>query len=232
VRKADCLGQSIVEDRRAQSAGLGHKGNGARLGRPGRKGHVHGHKRVNDAQAVRADDANAVFPGDSQELLFPRGTLWPCLTKARCDDHRALDALLPAFAHDAHHGTGRDHDHSQVYRAGRIQDGLEHFEPKDLFSSRVDGIDGPGEPAAHQIGQHLVPKFGGICRRANDSDRLGIKKHVQHGSAPLDLCATALGAIILHCHGCGKSLGFQSCPRRGMLPPTASDSCSETVICA
>ena len=97
-REAHLVRGRPVEDRRAQGAGLAEEGDPALRRCDVGEGHVEVAGGPGVAEAVGADDAQAVGLGDGPHLLLELAALGADLAEARADDDGAGDSGLTALA--------------------------------------------------------------------------------------------------------------------------------------
>jgi len=137
---ADFLGQGPVQPRRAQSARLRHEGDRALRRQIGRKRSVEAGSGVDDAQAVGANDPDAVLFGNRHQLFFQLGAFLARLTETGADDDHALDAFFAAFFEHRSNKTARDHDQDHVDRAGHVGYAGVALEAEDVLCFGVNRV--------------------------------------------------------------------------------------------
>ncbi len=124
VAEADELGESdrlvtgIVEHGSTQRAGLREERDAAAIGHLPREGCIEPHRRigVDDTQAIRPDELNAILRADLLQPLLSLDANGSGLAKAGRDDDGGLDALLAALLHGAIDNIGGKDDDGQVNR--------------------------------------------------------------------------------------------------------------------
>ena len=186
--ETDIFGQRPVQDRGTKRARLGHEGDGAFLGHADGERGVQRRESIYDTQAVGADDADAVFLGNIQNIMLQLGALAPRFAKSGSNDNRALDALLPALAHDVgHKGAGHDDDR-QINRAGRLQNAGQAFHPQDFLTLGIDRVNLTLEAVLNDILENAIPQLGFVAGSAHDGYRLRVKEHIEHNASPVKPC--------------------------------------------
>ncbi len=154
VREAELLLGRPVEDRRAERPGLRDEGDVAGPGHgPGEAG-VEGQAGGDDAEAVGAEDPQAIEPAGFREdgvLEGPPGR--PGLAEPGRDDDQAADAGLAAFADEPRHLGRGGADDAEVRRLGQRGRAREAGDAHHGFDRWADGIDDAAESAADEIGE-------------------------------------------------------------------------------
>jgi len=179
--EAQVLGsQRPVQDRRLERAGLRHERDVALRRRPGGEGGVQRRVRVNDAQAVRPDDANAVLLGDLDDFLLALGPFDAGFAEPGADDHHRLDALLPTLTQRRRHRVVGDHDHSQIGRLRQAQHRVIRLVAGNLCGTGVDRVDVPPEAGLDDVGQHRIAELARLRARTNDRDCVWFEKSLKH----------------------------------------------------
>src|SRR5262249_22792427 len=142
--EADVLLAGPVEDRGADGAALAEQGDVAGPGHGGGEAGVKIARRVEHAQAGRAEDAQPAA-GQLAELPLPRAALGAQLREARGDDdgrlHPAVDAVLDGGGHG---GRGRGDD-GQVHDLGDVGQVGVAVDAVDGAAPGVDRVDDSAE---------------------------------------------------------------------------------------
>ncbi len=131
---ADALLLGKAKQLHSHVSGLGHHGNGPRLGVDHCASAMEVNMRIADAHGVGAQDQDASLPGLVHQLLLQLSAFFPCLCKARGDQDHAFDALGLQLRDELNSPERRDGDHSQV-----------HF-PWNLRQTGIDLVSGDPAP--------------------------------------------------------------------------------------
>jgi hypothetical protein len=168
--KAEAIQGRPVQDAGAESAGLGHEGDGAAAGHGGGKAGVERAVGVDDAQAVGADDPHVVVSGDFDDLALHLAPLGAGFTKAGGDDDDGRDPFGGAVLnHGGDDLVGHDYD-GEVDRPGNLGHAAKAGLAKDFILSRVDGVDLPLIAALDDIVEDAVSQLVGAGRSADYGD--------------------------------------------------------------
>jgi len=139
--KADAVGLRPVQHGGTQRTGLRHQREVAGQRRTLAEGGIEADGGPLDAQAVGADEADAVFPGHRLHALFQRHALLAHLAKAGGQNDGMVDAALAAFLHDPRHSRRRGGDQRQFRDSRQVAGrGVAAFAKNQLVLG-VDGID-------------------------------------------------------------------------------------------
>ena len=82
---------------------------------------VDGQMRIEQANAVGADQPDAVLPGDFEYFIFKFFTLGANLAESARTDDGSLNAALPALAQGIGHVGRRDQHRGKINRVGDFQ---------------------------------------------------------------------------------------------------------------
>ena len=177
----DPLPLGVFQGRHPHRAALGHQGDVPGGGHQPGKGAVEGDLGVgvDDAQAVGAQQANAVLPGGRKDqllLLHPGAAQF---LETRGDDDGRLDSLFPALLHDpGDQGAGHDDD-AQVHGIGDVQDGREGLDAHDAGRLGVNRVDDPGVAVFEDVGKDRLAHAAGPAGGADDRHGPGRKEHAE-----------------------------------------------------
>jgi hypothetical protein len=121
MAEADALLQRQIENRRADGAALGYKGQIPGHGHLGGKAGVEVRSRPNNAHAVRSHDTKPAAIGDVPNLSSISRPCFTDLLASRRNDNGAADLFFDAFADDIGNAMNRRGDNRQVH--ARLQGG-------------------------------------------------------------------------------------------------------------
>jgi len=114
--KPDLLFPGIVQNGRAQGAGLAQESDPARHRHlAGKRGvQLHRRVRIDHAQAVRPNQPDAVFGANGLQPLFPLDAFRPDLSKPGRNHNGRLDPLFATLLQGPIHHLGREHNDGQI----------------------------------------------------------------------------------------------------------------------
>ena len=123
-RQAEAAAAHLLQDRRAERAGLAEEAGPTARRHQRRQRGVQRHLRggVDDAEAVGADQPQAVGARQPDQLALPLAALLAGLGEAAGDHDQAVHALGGAVEHDVLHRLGRHRDDRDVDVAGDVAD--------------------------------------------------------------------------------------------------------------
>ena len=134
---------------------------------------------VHDAQAVGADDADAVAAGCLEDLALELDALGPDLLEPGADDDHALDAGLAALLDEAGGGLGRGHDDGEVDRLPDRADRRVGLDAQDRGPGGVHRVDRAAERRRQQVPQDGAADRPLLLRGADDGDRAGMEDRIE-----------------------------------------------------
>ena len=126
--------------------------------------------RVQQADAVRPEDADLVLARDSQNLIFERRACWTDLAESARHDDRGADAARAAVRQRGGHGRGRDDQHRQIHGVGDLGQRRAHRETHQRPAFGVDEMDRAFILTLDQVARHAVAELGRVCGCADDGD--------------------------------------------------------------
>jgi len=175
-READPAPRRPFEKPRLDRAGLGDQREIAGRRVPGREAGVELCRRRHHAEAVRADEAQAVLARLDPRRLGKRAgaVAEPC-----GHDHGARDAPSAGARNDPRDGRCRRHDHDQIRDRRQILDPGDAWLAVDVAVFRVDEQDRPGKSRLAQVTQHGVPERPLPWARADERNRAWVEDLVE-----------------------------------------------------
>ncbi len=187
-RHPELPGGQADPQHRGHGPALGDDGHAAAAGRSGqRRGHEgqgHAIEVVHRAQAVGPQHHHAGTPGEPRQLglLGPAGRA--ALGEPRREDDDRAHAAPGAAAGGLQHARARDGEHGAVDTLRQLVHGGDAGPARELAPARVHEVDGPGEPAALQVGEHVRSERSRRRRGANHRDRPGAQEPLQGATGP------------------------------------------------
>ena len=146
-------------------------------------------RRHPDAEAIRADDAEA---GRPRRVEHPLAELE---AKPGGNDHRSTRALLPKCRDQARNGVWRRGDDGEVRRLRQLVYALEAVLPGNPPAFWIDEIDWPCESATKENLRELLAHRAAVVARTDHRDRAwtqGIFK-IANGHWRFELAIEAVG---------------------------------------
>ncbi len=155
-----------------------------RGGRTARQGGVERPARVgvDDAQAVRADQAQSVGPGQPDQATLALPALLAGLGEARGDHHQPVDALGGAVEHHVLDGVGGDGHDRQVDVAGDVAHGGVRRQARHRLGDLVDGVHPTGEVAHDQVAHQRLADRVLTAAGPDHGHRLRVEEPLDRGS--------------------------------------------------
>ena len=184
LAEADPLADRPVEDRRAERARLRHESDVARRGHAGGEGGVELLGRVDQAEAVRPDDAHAARVRELDDLALEIGAFAAGLLEAGGDDDQRRHFLRGAVARRLQAELRRDHQHRQVHFAGNLPDRRKTGQAQNLVRLGIDRVDPAGIAVLDQVVKHVVADLAFLARRADDRHGTGVEETFEHVLLP------------------------------------------------
>ena len=180
-----------VKDRGAERAGLADEGEGA--GFRGLRGERGVHFRVvfsiQDTEAVRTDEAHALFVDQFDELFFKFGTGGVDFFETGGNADEGFDAFFGAFFGRLKDEFARNDDDCEVHITGNVFDGGVGFDSQHFRGFRVDRVDRAAFEGVQQVLQNVVSAGLRLRGSSNNRDGFRIEQRVKfanvcHMSAP------------------------------------------------
>ncbi len=134
---------------------------------------------VDDALAVRPEHPDAVFTSDRQHLPFQLLTLAADLPETGRVHNHDLHTLPAALLHRRRNVPCRYHDVGQFHVPGDIEDGDMRPQAADLFTLRIDGMNGAGVAEVLEIPDDPVADREFLRRGTDHRHRAGEEESVQ-----------------------------------------------------
>jgi len=178
-READLVGGRPVEDGYAEGAGLAEERDAAGRRDDVGEGDVEIERRADVAEAVGADDAQAVRVGDREHFVFELLARRADLLEPGRDDDGAGDSGLAALTHDRGHGLGGHGDHGEIDLARHLGDRRVSLDALDGRCRHVDGVHDAVVFGADQVAQQDVADGALLVGGADDGDRLRLEQLVK-----------------------------------------------------
>ena len=129
--------------------------------------------RIQDAEAVRADQPHTARTADLEEGTLPLAARLVHLAEAGRQNDQGVDSLSPALFGDFEDRRGRNGDHRQIDGAWNRFDRWIRKHALDNRGFRVDWIDRAGESAHQQVVKHGRADAALPPRRSDDGDGRG-----------------------------------------------------------
>jgi hypothetical protein len=174
--KADAVAGCPVENRRADGARLRNQRQMADVGVDAGKSGVEAEIRANDAETVRAKQADPVAAGDLHHLALERGTRVTGLGKAGSDHDGVLDAAATALFDDLRHRLRSGDDHRQFDTGADLFDRLVRLHALDRVVGRVDRVQASFVAGIENVLEEDVADRIFPVGSADDGDGLGFKQ--------------------------------------------------------
>ena len=143
------------------------------------EGCIEGGLRVDDADAVGADEADPVFFRNPVQLVLAPLAVSASFLEPRRDDHGPARPDFPERLEKRRDACLSDNDDGELRRFGKAFRRFVGFVPEYLFVPGVDGVE-PALIAAFQKIQDLDrAHFVGIVARSHPGDRAGVHQEVK-----------------------------------------------------
>ena len=142
---------------------------------------------VDQAERVRADDAQPVLARTATQLLLTLGALRAALGEPGRRHEEVPDPLRGALVDDVEDVVRRHGHHGEVDRSGDLADARVCGQPQHLEGLVVHRVDRTRIPSAEDVGEEPVPDRGRSPARPDDGDRRRVEQAVH---------AHRLGAVL------------------------------------
>ena len=172
-RQAQVHPLSVVDDRGRERAGLGHGGDTTSGRHRGGQRRIQTDLRigVDQAEAVRAQQPEAVSAGRPERLQLESGPLAPGLREPGGQHHdRAHPPLAALIDHVGHVRRGRGDD-GQVDGLGQVEHRTERGHALDQLGVVVHRVHRTREPVGQQVAEHLGAQAAAALSRADHRHR-------------------------------------------------------------
>ncbi len=146
-------------------------------------GEHHAFAQIDDAEARRADHADAGLGRDFPQMIFARKTVRAGLREAGRQNGGDLHAGAPAFGDGVDHGVGADHDVGVVRRLGQRADGFPRALAEHRLAPRIDRIDRAAIARLAEELQRPAGRLSGVVRLADDRHRARREQRLAQGRA-------------------------------------------------
>src|SRR5262249_24562972 len=150
--EAELLAGGPVEDGGADGAGLAEQGDRAGAGHGGGEAGVEVGRRVDDAEAVRPDQAHPA-PYDVPELRFELPPLRAQFGEAPGDDDAGPGPVGDGVPEDGGDGGRGGGDHDQVHALRQGGEAGVAVDAVDGLALRVDGVDDAAEGVGEEVAE-------------------------------------------------------------------------------
>ena len=154
--------------------GLRNKGNVAGLGHGGAEAGIHAHAgvRVGDAQAVGAEEADAMFLGHGLHVLFQFDPLAADFLETGCNHDAPLDAPLGSLFDRVRHMARRHDENGHIHLIGNLQERGVSFHTLDGLALGVHRVKNSLIAPIEQISENGKPQAAGAVCCADHGNRL------------------------------------------------------------
>jgi len=152
--KTDAVRGGPVQHGRADGARLRHQGQFAGMRLTEREGGIEADGRALDAQAVGADEADAVLLRDLDQFILHLDALRTHLAEAGRQHHGMAHAPLAAGIQDAGHARRRRRDDGQLRRFRQLGNGGVALLVQQGLVLRVDRVDLALEPRLQHVAEN------------------------------------------------------------------------------
>ena len=199
-REPETPAVDLLEDRRAERAGLTEEAGSAAGRHQGRQRRVQGRRRigVDHAEGVGTDQAQPVGAGQPDQSTLSLPALFAGLGEARRDHEQAVDALGCAVEHDVLDRVGGDGHDRDVHVARDVVDRGVRRHAGHRVGRRVHGVHATGEVAHDEVADERLADGVLPTARADHGDRARVQE-------PLD--RRRLGAVLAGDHHADRRVG-------------------------
>ena len=137
--------------------------------------------RVEDAEAVRADDPKGRSASRTEQMLLGIRSRRPGLAEPRGDDHGCLCPRGRALLEDRGDSRRRDGDDGEIDGLRELRDAGIRANPLYFPRARVDRVDRSRERSAHEVGEDLAADRSARPRRSHDGNGLRPQERFERG---------------------------------------------------